>query len=161
MCGGPIVPNKAHCVSGAENDQSNPNLQVAWQRLQPLLPPLITTGNQLACLDTRSARHETSLGSSGDTVLLGKQPQGFTERTREATFLHQHPSYSSSLEGGRVTDLHPRQQRIFRFFLLDVQTSTSFQDGDAFPSAVTQSSPHMHPWKTATFCPSHRATRTK
>lgn len=30
-------------------------------------------------------------------------------------FLHQHPSSSSCPEGGRVVDLHPQQQTIFRF----------------------------------------------
>lgn len=160
---GPIVSNKAHCVSGAESDRSNPNLQVAWRRLQPPLPPLITTGNQLACLDTRSARHETSLGSSGDTVLLGKQPRGFSERPGRPRFSFSIPPPPHLLrEGGRVTDLHPQQMMIFRFsfgcvsvYLIPGWWCTALCDD----SVITSNAPLQ--METATFCPSHRQTWTK
>lgn len=140
VCGGPIVSNKAHCVSGAETDLSNPNLQVAWQRLQLPLPPLITTCNQLACLDMRSARHKTSLGSSGDTVLLGKQPQGFTERPGRPCFSISIPPPPLVLKEGGWR-IHTRSSRRFSGLLLDVYPSISFQDGDALLAVMTKSSP--------------------
>lgn len=153
--GGPV---EAHCVSSAEKDQSNPNLQVAWQRLQPLLPPLITMGNQLACLDTQSALHETSLSSSDNTVELGKQPQGFTEKLRRPHFSISIPS----LGGGRVTDLHPQQQMIFRFSFRCV--SVYLIPGRwhivlCADSVITSNAPLQV--ETVTFCPFRRETWTK
>lgn len=111
-----FVSRGAHCASGAANDQSNPNLQVAWQRLQPLLPPLITTGNQLAC-HTRSARHETSPGSSATQCGLGKSRRALLKGQggHGSPISIPPPPPLTPLQGRRAADLQPHQQIIFRF----------------------------------------------
>lgn len=58
----------------------------------PSSPPADNNSNQVACLDTRCAWHESRLGSPGVTILLGKQLQGFRETDWKATYLNQHPS---------------------------------------------------------------------
>lgn len=142
--GGNFESKKPQCVFGAENDQSNPKLQLAWQRLKSLLPPLITTGNQLPVW-TRDCLHKTSLGSSGDTVLLGKQPQGFTERPGTPRFSIRITSPCLWKEGG--WQIYTRSSRWFSGFLLDVYPYTSFQDSDALFSVMTYSSPQTLPFK--------------
>lgn len=119
VCGDPIVSNTV--CNGAEADQSNPNLQVAWQRLQPRLSPADNNSNQVACLDTRCAWHESRLGSPGVTILLGKQLRGFRETDWKATYLNQypptpHPPSFVCLWGARLTDLCPQQQMTFGLF---------------------------------------------
>jgi len=116
VCGGLFVSRGAHCASGAANDQSNPNLQVAWQRLQPLLPPLITTGNQLAC-HTRSARHETSPGSSATQCGLGKSRRALLKGQggHGSPISIPPPPPLTPLQGRRAADLQPHQQIILRF----------------------------------------------
>lgn len=108
------MSNKAHCVSGA-GLLTNLIQIFRWpdKGYSPPVLPLITTAIPLACLDTRSAPHETSPSSSCDTALLGKRPQSFTEGPGRPHFAISHPPLSSSSLSG--TDLEPiHQETIFK-----------------------------------------------
>lgn len=142
----PIVSNKAHCECSGCRDQSNPNLQVAWQRLQPLLPPLITTSFQLACLDTRSARHETSLRISGGTALLWETAAG----------LYQDLSFFSSRRKGDTFTLHCSGW--FSDLVSDVYLCATYQVDDTLFWLVNQPSTQILPLQRPLVCSrvSHR-----
>lgn len=89
----PLCLTKLTVCNDAEANQSNPNLQVAWQRLQPRRSPADNNSNQAACLDPQCAWHETRLGSPGVTILLGKLLRGFRETDWKATYLNQDASH--------------------------------------------------------------------
>lgn len=110
---GSIVSNKAHCVSGA-GLLTNLIQIFRWpdKGYSPPVPLLITTAIPLACLDTRSAPHETSPSSSGWHVAAWKTATELHQGAWEATLLHQSPPSPSSVSG---TDLEPiEQEAIFK-----------------------------------------------